>query len=173
MKPMTLGAPFFAGVSGLDPTPGEHWLEIPGPPVPWAAKQTNPKTGNRFIASRQVEATGRVIKAVEDVLAAGGERFLVGEPLAISVVFFCKRPKGHYGSGRNSRTIKPQFVDAEPTGKPDLSNLLKLVEDGMVLGGLMPDDDQVVRLLEPLEKVYTTEPEEQPRTVVRIVSVTR
>jgi len=163
--------PFFRAVSGDLATPILHRLEIPGPPVPWAAKQTNPKSGNRFIPSRQVEATARVMQAAKELLDAGGEPFKVGEPLAISAVFFVKRPKGHYGTGRNARRLKPQFAKAWPTGKPDLSNLVKLVEDGLVLAGLLPDDDQIVRLDGPPEKRYTQEPEEQPRSVVTIRSL--
>lgn len=146
-------------------------LEIPGPPVPWAPKRTNQKTGNRFIPSRQEEATGRVIRAAQELMETGEPRFLTGEPLAIGAVFCIKRPKGHYGTGRNARRLKPQFVTAWPTGKPDLSNLLKLVEDGIVLAGLIPDDDQIVRI-QPLQKEYTETPEDQPRSVVRIRGLT-
>lgn len=148
----------------------EHWLEIPGPPVPWAAKQSSPKSGHRWIPGRQEEAIGRVIRAAKELIDAGGEPFKVGEPLTLAATFHIKRPKGHYGSGRNAGKIKPQFVKAQPTGKPDLSNLLKLVEDGMVLAGLIPDDDQIVGFITPLQKLYTETPEEQPCSVVRVRS---
>lgn len=140
-------------------------VSVPGDPVPWAGKQTNRKTGNRFIPGRQADATGRV-------LAAAGKRFEehgplpAGTPLSLDCEFFIRRPKGHYGTGRNAGTIKPAFVDAEPTGRPDLSNLVKLIEDGIVLAGLVPDDDQVVAI--SARKVYTGSREEQPRSVARL-----
>lgn len=146
----------------------EITLTIPGPPVPWAAKQTSRKSEHRYIPARQEEATGRVIRVVQEALERGVRGFLAGEPLELSATFYVKRPKGHYGSGKNSRVIKPAFVDARPTGKPDLSNLTKLLEDGLVLGGLLPDDDQIVGMFAGPEKFYTTEPEELPRTVARI-----
>lgn len=167
------GAPLFLNpVFPLDGTDRlEHFFEIPGPPVPWAPKRTNIKTGNRFIPSRQEEATGRVIRAAKEILDAGGQPFRVGERLAIGVVFKIKRPKGHFGTGRNAAQLKPQFVGARPTGKPDLSNLLKLIEDGCVMAGLIPDDDQIVEFLQPLGKYYTDTPEEQPSSSVRIRSL--
>ena len=146
----------------------ELTLTIPGEPVPWAAKQTSRKTGHRYIPARQEEATGRVIRAVQEALQRGVPGFLADEPLELSAFFYVKRPKRHYGTGKNSRTIKPAFVDARPTGKPDLSNLTKLLEDGLVLGGLLPDDDQIVGFYHGPKKFYTSTLEELPRTVARI-----
>lgn len=144
-------------------------LVIPGPPVPWAAKATNQRTGNRFIPSRQADATGRVIWAATQLIERGHSPFVSGEPLALSAEFYVKRPKYHYGTGRNAGVLKGQYVDARPTGKPDLSNLVKLVEDGMVLAGLLPDDDQIVEFLPPgPRKLYTRRLDEQPRSVIRI-----
>lgn len=170
---MSIGDPFFGTrvADTRDVSNPELWLEIPGPPVPWAPKRTNQKTGNRFIPSRQEEATGRVIRVAKELLDGGVVPFTVGVPLTIAATFHCKRPKGHWGTGRNDHVLKPQFAGARPTGKPDLSNLLKLVEDGMVLAGLLPDDDQVVEFSQPLCKLYTQTPEEQPRTVVRVGAI--
>lgn len=146
----------------------ELTLTIPGPPVPWAAKQTSRRTGNRFVPARQEEATGRVIRATQELLDQGIVSFRAGEPLELSAQFWVKRPKGHYGTGRNAGIIKPRLVGARPTGKPDFSNLVKLAEDGLVLGGLVPDDDQIVGFYAPIGKWYTATAEEQPRSVIRI-----
>lgn len=147
----------------------ERVLVIPGPPVPWAPKQTNRKTGSRFIAPRQEEAIGRTLDAIarHNLVHA----FKLEEPVLLSAEFYVGRPKGHYGTGRNANTIKPQFVDRYPTGRPDLSNLVKLVEDAMVLGEVLPDDDQIVGFYLPLQKRYTQSREEQPRSVIRLKSV--
>lgn len=143
-------------------------LTIPGPPVPWAAKQTSRRTGARFIPARQEEATGRVIRVAQEAIERGVPGYLAGEPLELSAEFFVKRPKGHYGTGRNFRTLKERFAGVRPTGKPDLSNLVKLVEDGLVLASLIPDDDQIVGFFNGPLKLYTESLEEQPRSVVRI-----
>src|SRR6185437_3239525 len=110
-------------------------------------------------------------RVTQELIHACGQPFKADMPLAISATFYVKRPKGHFGTGRNADTIKPQFVDARPTGKPDLSNLLKLVEDGCKLGGLFPDDDQIVEVDQPLRKVYTQTREEQPRSIVTVRSL--
>ena len=146
----------------------ELTLTIPGPPVPWAAKHTSQRSGHRFIPARQEEAIGRVIRAAQEALERGVPGYLAGEPLELSAFFYCRRPKGHYGTGKNARTIKPAFVDALPTGTPDLSNLTKLLEDGLVLGGLIPDDDQIVGFYHGPKKLYTSTLEELPRTIARI-----
>lgn len=143
----------------------EHVLVIPGDPVPWAGKQTNPKTGRRFVAARQSHHAGKIIDAWERL---GVELWLEkGTPIAIECDFFITRPKStHYGSGRNERVLKPQFADAEPTGRPDLSNLVKLVEDALT-GVVWKDDDQVTSIRARKQYVAWWE---QPRSVVRIRS---
>ena len=146
--------------------PVEHVLVVPGDPVPWAPKQTNRKTGNRFISPRQEEAIGRVLAAVERAELA--DTFSADQAVILSAVFHVKRPKGHYGSGRNAGVIKEQWQGRRPTGRPDLSNLVKLVEDAMVLGGVLPDDDQIVGFYPPFGKVFTQSREEQPHSVIRM-----
>jgi Holliday junction resolvase RusA-like endonuclease len=65
--------------------------------------------------------------------------------------------------------VLKDWAPEHPTGKPDLSNLLKMVEDCLVLAQVMPDDDQVVRLGE-CQKLYVPFGE-QPRSVIRIRAV--
>lgn len=51
-------------------------------------------------------------------------------PLQVDLGFYLPRPKGHYGTGRNSGRLK----DSAPTlhtKKPDIDNLRKLVMDAM------------------------------------------
>lgn len=67
-----------------------------------------------------------------------------GGPLHVGVTFQMPRPKGHYGSGRNSDKVKPGAPIA-PTGRPDLDNLVKAVLDAL-RGIAWGDDTQVVSL---------------------------
>jgi Holliday junction resolvase RusA-like endonuclease len=138
-------------------------ITVPGDPVPWAAKAVNRKTGNRFISARQAEATGRILAAIERTT---NDSFPADIPLLLCCEFYVRRPKYHYGTGKNAGAIKPRYIDARPTGKPDLSNLVKLLEDGLVLGSVVPDDDQVVYL--EAQKFFTYRREEQPRSVARL-----
>lgn len=142
-------------------------IVVPGPPVPWASQAVNRKTGNRFIPSRQAEASSKVVAVVRALEAAGElEPFPRGQPVALLCEFVCKRPADHWGTGRNAGVLKPAHRDAMPTGRPDLSNLLKLIEDGLVLSNLIPDDDQVVQA--HASKRYQLTPEEGPRSVAFI-----
>lgn len=61
-------------------------------------------------------------------------------PITLSVSFFMPRPKYHYNS---KGAIKERFQAARPTGKPDLSNLIKGVEDALN-GIVWADDSQIV-----------------------------
>lgn len=74
------------------------------------------------------------------------DRLLEG-PLFVSMVFYQLRPKGHYGSGKNSDRLKassPRY----PTGAPDVLKLSRAVEDALT-GVLWRDDalivDEVIR----------------------------
>lgn len=65
--------------------------------------------------------------------------------VSVTLVFVMARPKAHYGTGRNSGTVKdsaPRF----PAGRPDIDKLARAVLDGLVMGGVMADDGQVASL---------------------------
>jgi len=63
-------------------------------------------------------------------------------PLAVELRFYRPRPKGHYGSGRNSGVIKAS-APAYPTTRPDVLKLARLVEDAMA-HVVYADDAQIV-----------------------------
>jgi crossover junction endodeoxyribonuclease RusA len=75
--------------------------------------------------------------------AAMAGRQLLDGPLELQVRFYVPRPKGHFGTGRNAGVVKasaPEF----PTVKPDVTKLLRAVEDAMT-GVIYRDDAQVVK----------------------------
>lgn len=141
---------------------------IPGEPVPWTPTKQNRRTGNRFLPARQEAAIARNVAAINHAL--GGEShplvFEPDTPLLLSCVFWIARPKAHYGTGRNAGTLKDS-APARPTGRPDLSNLEKMIEDCLVLANVMLDDDQVVGHFAPFGKVYVPS-RQSPYTVVTI-----
>ena len=75
--------------------------------------------------------------AREAALAMDGSPLLDGA-LRLGVVFTVPRPKGHYGA-RGLRPSAPQY----PTVRPDVTKLLRAVEDALT-GIVWRDDSQVV-----------------------------
>jgi len=71
-----------------------------------------------------------------------GDREPMAGPLVLSVVFYLRRPQGHYGTGRNAALLK-DFAPVYPMSQPDTTKLLRAVEDALT-GILWLDDAQVV-----------------------------
>jgi Holliday junction resolvase RusA-like endonuclease len=71
---------------------------------------------------------------------------LLDGPLALAVTFHVPRPKGHYGK----RGLRPT-AQVYPTTRPDVTKLLRAVEDACT-GVVWRDDAQVVRQV--AAKVY-------------------
>lgn len=63
----------------------------------------------------------------------------------VRVIFRLKRPKGHYGSGRNAHLIKAS-APAFPSTKPDVDKLARSTLDGLKEAGVYTDDSRVVSL---------------------------
>lgn len=112
--------------------------------------------------SKSAVPTGRGIRVIEagskesraakrtwrgDVQAAAGRAMagqeLLGGPLRLNLILVRTRPASHYGSGRNAETLKPAFVDAMPTERPDTVKLTRAIEDALT-GHAWRDDSQVV-----------------------------
>jgi Holliday junction resolvase RusA-like endonuclease len=77
---------------------------------------------------------------------------LLEVPLTVEFTFYKPRPAGHYGTGRNSSTLKasaPHF----PATRPDLLKLARACEDALQ-GVVYRDDAQIVN--EVLRKRYGT-----------------
>jgi len=67
-------------------------------------------------------------------------------PICMEIKFHMPRPKSHYRAGKRSYMLK----DNSPvyhTKTPDLSNLIKFVEDALQgVNGFYKDDSQIVEL---------------------------
>jgi Holliday junction resolvase RusA-like endonuclease len=84
-------------------------------------------------------------------------------PLACRAIFYLSRPASHFGTGRNAGQLKasaPRF----PTGKPDVDNLLKIID--ALTGLAYHDDAQVVQVMD-LAKRYADD-ELGPRTFLEL-----
>lgn len=80
------------------------------------------------------------------------KRELLDGPLQAEFTIYVRRPKSHYGTGKNAHRIKASSPDY-PTVKPDLLKLARGIEDALT-GIVYPDDAQIVT--EILKKRYDT-----------------
>lgn len=78
-----------------------------------------------------------------------------GGPVTVYLSFDLPRPKAHYGTGRNSETLKPS-APLLHTSKPDLDKLVRAVLDALT-GVAWRDDSQVC--LVNARKWYGTVPQ--------------
>src|SRR3954469_14583319 len=85
-------------------------------------------------------------------LQAGNGHGLMDGPLRLDVAFYMARPAGHYGTGRNAGKLKAS-APLRPDRKPDLSKLLRALEDGLT-GQVIADDARFVTIA--AEKRYGT-----------------
>lgn len=79
------------------------------------------------------------------------------EAVAVELRFGLPRPRGHWGTGRNSEVLKPSAPEF-PATKPDIDKLVRAVLDALT-GVVFADDAQVVRLY--TDKVYAAAPHTQ------------
>lgn len=116
---------------------------VPGKPQPAGSKRAYAKKGGGVIVTDDNPRAKPFQNAVnaEAVATLDGEAPLEGA-LRLTVVFILARPKGHYGSGRNSDRLRPS-APPFPTTRPDASKLVRAVEDALT-GALFRDDAQIV-----------------------------
>lgn len=81
-------------------------------------------------------------------------------PIVLTVCYFMPRPKGHYGTGKNTGKLKDN-APVWHTKKPDVDNLAKILFDVMSKV-FFYDDSQICKLT--VLKIY----DEKPRTEILI-----
>lgn len=116
---------------------------IPGLAAPGGSKRAfaHKHTG-RIIVTDDCKRNPEWRSKVADRGSQVFDRGPLSGPLATSYVFVVPRPKGHFGSGRNARVLKPS-APKYPTVKPDLTKLVRAAEDALN-GIAWHDDSQVV-----------------------------
>lgn len=113
------------------------------------------KARPRFVARGQKRWTINPQETEEGLFAAKvSEQYGRNEPTILPVmtrvIFTFERPKNHFGTGRNSKKLKPS-APPEHIVKPDVDNLEKFVFD-CFNGVVWKDDSQVVKTM--IEKRY-------------------
>ncbi len=133
-----------------------------GTPAPAGSKRGfyNKKAGRVIITDDSVRSRPwKALVSDAAIEAMKGREMFVG-PIFLGLEFYVKRPKGHFGTGRNEYKLK-QSSPKHPTTRPDLLKLSRGIEDALSTI-VYRDDSQIAR--EILDKFYG-EPE---RVEVRV-----
>lgn len=136
----------------------EAQFVIPGVPIAKARPRFY-RRGN-FVGTYNQQTTeeGRLRLDIARQLPDSWE--LIQKPICIICRFYMKRPKNHYGTGKNSKTLKPS-APLFHTSKPDIDNLQKTVYD--CCNQIVWMDDACV-----IESASRKEYSENPRTEIII-----
>lgn len=118
-------------------------LFVPGQPQPGGSKKgfVNPKTKRVVItddAAHGSDWRARVAHFAREVYKDEPARGMI----LLQVVFTLRRPRGHYGTGRNVDQLKPS-APYYRARLPDLTKLVRATEDALT-GIVWVDDSQVV-----------------------------
>ena len=88
-------------------------------------------------------------------------------PVSITATFRYPRPQGHFGTGKNSNTLKP----SAPTHhfvKPDLDKAQRAIGDSLEAGGILRGDQLITQW--NVSKRYTIDPE-PPGVLITIIAL--
>uniref|UniRef100_A0A6M3JI82 Putative endodeoxyribonuclease n=1 Tax=viral metagenome TaxID=1070528 RepID=A0A6M3JI82_9ZZZZ len=141
---------------------------VPGTPRPKGSKRgfvIRRKNGTHGVA--MVESSGdnlttwiRLVRAAaqEARFQAQAWRAISTGPVRLGLRFWFRRPKSHYGSGRNANTLKPT-APMKHTIRPDFDKLDRAIGDALQ-GILWQDDAQIYERI-PVEGKYYCGPDER------------
>ncbi len=143
----------------LDQKNGIARIVISGDPI----AQARPRAcirGKRagVYSTQQKQAETYQVKALEQ-----WPRPPLNGALEVTMFFYLKRPKSHFGTGRNAGTLKVSAPNFH-TKTPDSSNLAKFAEDA--LNGVLWQDDAQITSLTALKRYV--EPGGSPATVINV-----
>jgi len=120
-------------------------FHVAGHPIPQGSK--------RWVG-RMIEANEPTLRPWRAAVAAAAQvamerhplhRAAVTCPVRLHVEFMYPRPRGHMGTGKNSRLLRPS-APMHRTGPPDLDKLVRAFCDACT-GIVFVDDSQIVELV--------------------------
>ena len=123
----------------------EIFIPVIGIPAPQGSKR---HVGHGIM----IENSKRVKPWRQDVKEAALEHYhgeIIDQAVEVEIIFSFARPKSHYGTGKNSRKLKPSapvFVTSK--GKGDLEKLERSTYDALSQssgGSVLKDDSLVVQ----------------------------
>jgi len=117
---------------------------VPGIPQTAGSKRVflNKKTGKPIVTDDCKRGKDWRATVQHFALAATINKTLLEGAIQCDMSFVLLRPKGHYGTGKRKRTLKPS-APMHPTKRPDRGKLARAVEDALT-GVIWRDDAQVV-----------------------------
>jgi Holliday junction resolvase RusA-like endonuclease len=120
------------------------WL--PGVPRPQGSLKivSSAATGQPFAKNSDTTIAHRN-SVVDRLQAAWGITPPLTCPVSLVTYFVFDRPKGHFGTGRNSERVRPS-APAHKEGFPDTDKLIRLVGDALTIAGVIKDDSLIVEL---------------------------
>jgi Holliday junction resolvase RusA-like endonuclease len=136
------------------------YITIDGDPIPKKRPRFWAKGNRAMVTNTQQKEENIVRNAIRQQI---GEHVPFQGAVAICMTFYLKRPKAHYGTGKNSGQLKGSAPNIH-TKKPDLDNLEKFVLD--VCNGLIFKDDAQIYTIQS-SKQY----DENPRTTIAISGI--
>ncbi|MFI1767463.1 RusA family crossover junction endodeoxyribonuclease [Streptomyces sp. NPDC020800] len=129
-------------------------ITVHGTPGPQGSKTRN-AAGALYESSAKVKPWREAVKsAALDTLAYDETWMPLNEPVRVDVVFTLRRPKSHYGTGRNAGVLKASAPEY-PTGKPDLDKLVRSTQDALKDAGVLHDDSVVTAVFAAKAYVLT------------------
>ena len=126
-------------------------VTVHGAQVPMGSKRAFVHNGRAIVTDQQGAKLkswqGNIREKLEEVKP---DEQIIG-PVAVHIVFYVQRPKGHYGTGMNAAKLKESAPDY-CSKSPDIDKLARAVLD-CATGIIFRDDAQVCRLT--LSKRYS------------------
>lgn len=126
-------------------------LTVYGTPAPQGSKNRNAH-GALYESSAKVKPWREAVKtAALDALHHNEAWAALDGAVWVDVQFSLRRPKSHYGTGRNAGQLKAA-APPYPTTTPDLDKLVRSTQDALKDAGVLADDSAVATL--SASKVY-------------------
>lgn len=139
----------------------------------WVEGTPRPQGSKRHVGNGVLIESSAGLKAwrhrvrTRAALAAHEVDGCIDGPVRLTLTFYLQRPASQHVAGDRNRPVKARYADARPTTTPDLSKLLRAVEDAITDAGLWRDDSIVVEVV--ASKVYADRiPRAVPGVEIRI-----
>lgn len=116
----------------------EFDIFVKGNPKP-KGSGTRTRNGGWFESCKKLVGWQAAVRKACEIEMVNKEPF-EDAPLEVWLVFFMKRPRGHYGVSGVLRSAE----DKLPCVAPDIDKLCRGVFDGMEKGGVMDNDSRIV-----------------------------
>jgi Holliday junction resolvase RusA-like endonuclease len=123
-------------------------ITIPGNPAPKGSLKCIGKRGSRgHVLIEDNTRTKPWREHLVSWLNKLTQQAELGQPIGAEITFTLPRPAGHYGTGKNAKTVRPS-APTHPTGHQtgDVDKLLRLVLDALQDTDLLPDDCAVIEV---------------------------